>query len=90
MLTKEELRQMFLYKDGALYYRHSRARPVHKGQRAGTTYKGYTKIEIDKVRYPAQILIWIYHKGEIPQGWRVVRQERGNDDIKTLSLKAIR
>jgi hypothetical protein len=90
MITKEELRRLFVYREGALYYRHSATRPVKKGQKAGTTYNDYTKIEIAGKRYSSYLLIWIYHKGDVPEGWKVVRESKKSDSIGTLKLKAIR
>jgi hypothetical protein len=90
MITKEELHQIFLYKAGKLYYRQSVSPTTAKGQPAGTPCGDAVKILIKGKSYREHNLVWIYHKGDIPDGYKV-RWRSGHDNyINNLILKPIR
>lgn len=69
MLTQEQIKQLFTYRDGALYNRPGRS-GVKAGSRAGWVQKetGYRMVMINRKAYREHILVWIYHHGKRPSG----------------------
>jgi hypothetical protein len=61
-LTTEEIKHLFDYKDGVLYWKISPARNTSAGARAGTS-KGrrYESISIKGKTYTTHRLIWLWH-----------------------------
>lgn len=68
MITQERLKQLFTYKDGKLFWINSPRANVKKGSEAGWTDSlGYINIMIDTKSYKAHRLIFLYHKGYLPE-----------------------
>lgn len=85
MLTQQEILDFFEYKDGALYWRKAPNRRIHAGSRAGTiSTLGYVAIMVNKKRYQAHRLIFLYHYGWLPEFIDHVDLDRKNNDIKNL------
>lgn len=73
MITQKLLQDRFDYKNGHLIYKINTKRGQQKiGDIAGSTNnKGYIQISIDSKIYKAHRLIYIYHKGDIPDGMQI-------------------
>ena len=89
--TPDILRTIFEYKDGNLFWKvDPRDNKRHIGDKAGGIHKGsgYEFIKCDGIRYPTHRLIWVYHKGLIPEGYTVDHDDRirNNNDIENLRL----
>ena len=69
MLSQDEIKYLFDYKDGNLFWKHNhRARKV-KGQKAGWFNDlGYVCICIRSKQYKLHRLVWTYHNGYLPEG----------------------
>lgn len=69
MLTQKRLKEVILYDadTGFLYWRKSEC-GVKEGDRAGyiSSY-GYLSIKVDQKEYHAHRLVWLYHKGYLPE-----------------------
>jgi hypothetical protein len=68
MITQEQVKALFEYKDGHLIRRVTRG-PCKKGSIAGTTNPnewGYLKIKVGRKIYASHRLIFLYHFGYLP------------------------
>jgi hypothetical protein len=67
MITQDYVKELFLYKDGNLFWRAHRG-PVSEGSMAGgCDSHGYLIVQIDKKLYKAHRLIFLYHHGYTPE-----------------------
>lgn len=86
-LTQDLLKELFYYKDGALYWRVKR-KGCKLNARAGTLKKFRTEnryiITMDYKQYLSSRLIFLYHKGYLPE--KVDHRDRNtlNDRIENL------
>jgi hypothetical protein len=91
-LTKDLLRDIFIYRDGILYWKdltdyHCRNKI---GDIAGAFDKktGYERISLFGVKFQTHRLIWIYHNGDIPEDMTIDHKDLNkiNNDIFNLRL----
>ena len=87
--TKEKLRELFNYIDGNLH--HKKRRPsVKVGTRAGTFDKdGYIVIHLNKKKYRAHHLVWVYHYDVFPKMIDHIDNDRANNNIHNLRIATI-
>lgn len=94
MLTQEYLKEIFDYRDGALYRKVS-FNPRHKiGSRAGTVHYDKTKdykcrcVQINGRAYKEHNIIWVWHYGEIPNGYEIDHRDRNatNNLVENMRL----
>lgn len=83
--TQERLKELFTYVNGNLIRLTSQG-GVTKGTPAGyLDLDGYVKVNVDGKRYQRNLLVWIYHKGEIPTSLLDHKDgNRSNDRIDNL------
>ena len=83
--TQERLKELFTYVDGNLIRLTSQG-GVTKGTSAGYLDRdGYVKVNVDGKRYQRNLLVWVYHKGEIPTSLLDHKDgNRSNDRIDNL------
>lgn len=87
--SQDEVRELFDYKDGKLFWKKKISRKVVVGREAGCVgAKGYTHIIVEGKLYQAHRLIWIYHHGDIPEGLYVdhVNEIKDDNSIENLRL----
>ena len=84
-ITEEELKKKFYLVNGRFTWRSGR----RKGDVAGTLHsEGYTQIQIGGVCYLAHKLVWLWHHGQMPEGYLTHRDgDRTNNRIKNLVIK---
>ena len=64
--TQDQVKTLFDYKDGGLYWRVQRP-CIEIGQRAGYTgNSGYRIININRKNYREHRLVWLWHYGTMP------------------------
>lgn len=96
-MHQDQIKEMLEYNNGALYWKIDRVSiRVHakKGDRAGninSTKKPYRRITIGKKSYLEHRLIWIYHHGEIPDGYVIdhINQDKTDNRIQNLRVVTI-
>jgi len=67
MLCQTTLNELFLYKDGALYWKIACANTVKIGQKAGYLNNKYQKVKIKGKAYFVHRIIFMMHKGYMPE-----------------------
>ena len=68
MLTQEIVRNLFDYKDGALYWKVRVAKNVFVGDKAGFMQgNGYRGVRINRKIHQAHRVIFLYHYGRLPK-----------------------
>lgn len=84
-ITQSELRRLFTYRDGHLYWNVAR-QAIQIGHRAGVQRKdsGYRVITIDQRPHPAHRLIYLYHHGRMPTYIDHIDRDPRNNRIKNL------
>lgn len=65
--TKEELHQIFEYRDGELYWKVAPSNRVKVGAMAGCISHGYKKVGAFGNEYPLHKLVFIMHHGYAPE-----------------------
>jgi len=83
-LTQEYLQKIFDYRDGHLYYKTIKNINFGIGTKAGGVDKGYYYIKVDRVKYSAHRLIFLYHHGYLPEFIDHIDNDRLNNRIKNL------
>ena len=67
MITQQKVKDLFDYRDGKLFNRHTRSARALKGNEAGSyDNKGYRRIQINGKHYFTHRLVWLWHTGELP------------------------
>jgi hypothetical protein len=86
MITQERVRELFLYKDGSLFWRVRRQGVRADGSMAGgCDSNGYLRMQIDGKSYKAHRLIFLYHHGYIPENdIDHIDRNRSNNKIENL------
>ena len=89
MKTKEEVRDVFYYKDGKLYRKYTANNRALKDTMAGTLGgNGYLKVFVNYKQFLIHRLIWTYHYGEIPKQFMIdhIDMNQLNNRIENLRL----
>lgn len=85
MITQNEVKEIFDYKDGGLYWKISRTNRVHLGDRAGNLRKeGYRRINIGGTFYYEHRLIWLFHHGYLPKQLDHINRTKIDNRIENL------
>ena len=87
MLTQERVRELFDYReDGALVWKVRNSNVISVGRVAGTDHgDGYVAIKADGVIYLGHRLVWLWHKGYLPEHGLDHRDRvRSNNRISNL------
>ena len=88
-LEKDLLHELFDYEGGNLVWRTAPARNVKDGDIAGCVLNsGYRQININKTRYQAHRLMWIYHNGSISKDVEIdhINRDTGDNRIENLRI----
>lgn len=65
-ITQAQVKDLFDYRGGHLFWRVSPSSQVRIGDLAGNDSRGYRQIGIGGKRHFAHRLIWLWHHGEFP------------------------
>ena len=85
-LTQIQVREMFSYDNGKLYWRKKTAKKIVVGMEAGTFRHndGYRQIMIDCKVYRTHRLIFLYHHGWTPEIIDHVNQDPTDNRVENL------
>jgi hypothetical protein len=88
--SQNELKEIFEYRDGELYWKKSNGTKITIGKLAGSLSKdsGYIFIRMGKL-YRAHRLIWIYHYGDIPESLQIDHINRIRNDNRIENLRIV-
>lgn len=84
-LTREYVLSLFSYRDGNIFWKVSKGSRAQKDDLAGTIRKdGYRLVKIDGKNYLAHRLIFLYHRGYLPQFLDHIDGDPTNNNITNL------
>lgn len=87
MITQKEVRELFEYRDGRLYWKVSPSRGVRENDLAGSlSSEGYVRVGVKGREYFAHRLIWLYHNGYFPEN-QIDHINRKRDDNRIKNLR---
>lgn len=85
MIEQEELKDLFYYKEGALYWRNNTGTATKAGSKAGCLHKtGYVNISIKGKKHRAHRLIYLYHFGYMPNQIDHINRIKDDNRIENL------
>ena len=85
IITQDYVKQLFEYRDGALYWKHSPAHNVRAGSKAGNIQsEGYRSIKINNKTYKAHRLIFLMFHGWLPEKVDHKDANTSNNQIENL------
>lgn len=88
-MNQLELRRLFTYEDGVLYWKETLNNRAPAGSAAGSTRKdGRCLIQFNKQRVLRSRAVWEYFNGPIPEGMEVdhIDRDPSNDRVENLRL----
>ena len=90
MITQEELRRIFDYRDGHLIWKIRLNSRTKIGDIVGSLYNdGYRHVQIYGKRYVEHRLIWMYYNGDILDGLFIDHINRIPDDNRIENLRLV-
>jgi len=84
MLTQEEVRKLFSYSDGQLFWVNPTSRKLKPGQLAGSKSTRYWMIKYKGKSYKRSRLVWLYHYNTLPTVVEHKDKNSFNDNINNL------
>lgn len=85
MITQKQIRDLFEYRNGNLYWKMSRGNHIKTGDRDGWDQKdGYRRIKINDKSYSSHRVIFLYHHGYLPEFLDHIDGNRSNNNISNL------
>ena len=88
-LTQDKVKELFEYRDGALFWKHrtiSRGRKLKKGGQKVTTVApdGYLRVGFNSRQYLVHRVIFLYHHGFLPECLDHINGIRSDNRIENL------
>jgi hypothetical protein len=84
----ESLRETFTYENGELFWNKSHNNSYTGKKAGGIGHDGYIRLVWERKSYRLHSLIWIWHNGEIPNGFVIdhINQDKTDNRIENLRL----
>ncbi|KAF1011073.1 MAG: hypothetical protein E5299_01494 [Burkholderia gladioli] len=84
-MNYENVRMLFQYTNGALYWQMNRGSNAKVGQRAGRQLKtGYRSIHVGGKKYQEHRLVWLWHHGIVPRQIDHINGNKSDNRIENL------
>jgi len=85
-MSKEDMHELFEYRDGMLFHKKSKCKGKMKvGDRAGSpTSSGYRRLSINYAEVPEHRVIFLMHHGYVPKFIDHIDQNKSNNLIENL------
>lgn len=85
ILTKDDVKEIFTYQNGKLFWNDDRSSRVKSGDEAGSfDYKGYKQVKIGNYTYKVHRLIFLYHHNHLPITIDHIDGDKSNNNIENL------
>lgn len=88
LMRQERVKELLEYREGDLFWRVKRPRR-RAGDRAGSVSPlGYRQVTLDGRTHPIHRVVWVYHRGPIPEGMTVdhINKNKSDNRIENLRL----
>ena len=84
--TQAQIKDLFRYENGKLYWLKKVSRKINVGDEAGTFRKtdGYRQIMINKQVYRTHRLVYLYHHGYVPELIDHINQNPNDNRVDNL------
>ena len=88
-MKQKNLKELFYYENGELFWKE-RKQGRNLSKPAGCIHHtGYRRITINRKRYQAHRLIWIFHHGDISQNMEIDHKNHQRDDNRLSNLRLV-
>jgi hypothetical protein len=87
--TTEELKQLFDYRDGELFWKVAPSRSVKIGARAGSKGEIYWKVNLKRCTYKLHRLIWLWHGNSLTEGLEIDHIDRNPSNNRIENLREV-
>jgi hypothetical protein len=85
MITQKRVKELFLYKDGSLFWQTHRSGVRADGVAGCPNGRGYLLVRVDGKPYKAHRLVFLYHHGYMPENdVDHIDRDRSNNKIENL------
>jgi hypothetical protein len=85
MITQDQVKHLFQYNDGSLYWKNPTSLKIKPGDLAGGKHNsGYLMIKINCKRYFVHRLVFLYHRGFLPSQIDHIDGDVHNNRIENL------
>ncbi len=89
--STEELRQVFDYVDGSLYWKIKPCMAVSIGDKAGTNKgaQGYSRVMYKKSTYLIHRIVWVWHGNSLDENLEIDHINRNRADNRIENLRQV-
>lgn len=89
MITQEQLKELFDYRDGCLFWKVRKSYNTIIGSRAGCYSKIHHRrfLRIDDRLCKEHIIIWVWHYGAIPEGMEIDHRDTDSNNNRIENLR---
>jgi hypothetical protein len=84
-MTQDQVKQLFDYRNGKLYWKEDRGANKVKGLHAGSIdSRGYRVVQVNKKIYKEHRLVFLYFNGTLPKTLDHINRDKADNRIENL------